>query len=79
MDEAVAGAIIGVAAGVMAGGIVFLVVLLQKAKKCPDCGTAAPKFRIPANRRQMLWGGWTCPECGCELDRRWRMVESNES
>jgi hypothetical protein len=35
---------------------------------CPTCGTPAPRFRKPANRRQMLWGGWTCP-CGTECDK----------
>jgi hypothetical protein len=35
---------------------------------CPDCSKVAPRFRLPENRRQELWGGWTCPACGCEVD-----------
>lgn len=36
---------------------------------CPDCGAALPTFRKPANARQALWGGWTCANCGCEIDK----------
>jgi hypothetical protein len=42
--------------------------------KCSDCGTPPPLMRRPANRRQMLWGGWTCANCGAELDRAGRKV-----
>jgi hypothetical protein len=76
MDGLPVGAIIGAVAGVVGGGLAVLVYgLLQKPRVCPECGTPAPKVRKPANRRQMLWGGWTCPKCGCELDRRGRKVE----
>ena len=37
---------------------------------CAVCGQALPLVRRPRNRRQVLWGGWTCPNCGTELDRR---------
>lgn len=36
---------------------------------CPHCQTPAPRVRKPANRRQLLWGGWTCPHCGLEIDK----------
>ena len=36
---------------------------------CPDCGTPVPRFRHPTSFRQALWGGWTCSECGTEMDR----------
>ena len=36
---------------------------------CPACQTPAPRIRKPANRRQFLWGGWTCAHCGRELDK----------
>lgn len=42
--------------------------------ECPRCGTPVPAVRKPANRRQVLWGGWTCPECGCEIDKWGREV-----
>jgi hypothetical protein len=75
MDVFLAGAVIGGIAGVAGGLAVLAVAMLQKPRACPECGTPAPKFRKPANRRQALWGGWTCPECGCEVDRRGRKVE----
>lgn len=36
---------------------------------CRKCDTPCPPVRTPANFRQMLWGGWTCPHCGYELDK----------
>ncbi|MBM4073717.1 MAG: hypothetical protein FJ271_33070 [Planctomycetes bacterium] len=34
---------------------------------CPDCGGDIP--RKATTREQVWWGGGTCPECGCEVDR----------
>ncbi len=36
---------------------------------CDVCGAPAPVVRKPANWRQALWGGWTCPQCRSEFDR----------
>jgi hypothetical protein len=36
---------------------------------CPKCGTTFPKVRKPANLRQALWGGGTCKNCSCEVDK----------
>ena len=36
---------------------------------CPRCGTPLPMIRKPASRDEKLWGGWTCPNCGCKVDR----------
>ena len=36
---------------------------------CQKCHTPAPSLRIPKNMNQTLWGGWTCAECGYELDK----------
>lgn len=33
-----------------------------------------PVVRKPANWKQALWGGWTCPRCGSEYDRWGRKV-----
>ncbi len=44
---------------------------------CPDCGEPAPAVRTPANRRQALWGGHTCAECGTEYDKWGRRVEGD--
>lgn len=45
--------------------------------KCAECGVPMPPLRRPANRRQMLWGGWTCKNCGTELDRRGNPVDES--
>jgi hypothetical protein len=75
MDGILGGALIGAVAGAVGGLAVGVIALLQKPKKCPECDTPMPRFRQPANRRQALWGGWTCPQCGCEMDRRGRKVK----
>lgn len=36
---------------------------------CPRCGNHLPAIRIPRNRQQRQWGGWTCSKCGCEVDK----------
>jgi len=37
--------------------------------RCPRCGTAMPLVRKPTSGQQMMWGGYTCPKCGCEMDK----------
>jgi hypothetical protein len=37
--------------------------------KCLKCGEPAPLVRMPASWDQTLWGGWTCSQCGFELDK----------
>ena len=46
-----------------------------KPGPCLQCGTPMPIIRKPANLRQAMWGGWTCSECGLELDKWGRPVE----
>ena len=36
---------------------------------CPDCGARMPALRVPEDWHQLMWGGWTCPECGCRMDK----------
>jgi hypothetical protein len=36
---------------------------------CLQCGAPAPAVRKPASLRQAMWGGWTCRQCGFELDK----------
>jgi hypothetical protein len=45
---------------------------------CPNCGEPAPAIRKPRNRRQRLWGGATCEECGVEYDKWGRPVDEAE-
>jgi len=44
------------------------------AVSCPRCDSPLPRVRDPQNARQALWGGWTCVECGCEVDQWGREV-----
>ncbi len=43
--------------------------------RCPKCGKPAPAVRWPKNRRQALWGGWTCEACGTEFDKWGQRVQ----
>jgi hypothetical protein len=57
----------------------FLLLKQSKAKgrwgigslraSCPRCGTRLPMIRKPASAEEMMWGGWTCPKCGCKVDK----------
>ncbi len=49
-----------------------------KPLECPHCGEPAPLVRKPANRRQTLWGGATCRECGQEYDKWGKPVEDDD-
>ncbi len=37
--------------------------------KCPRCATPLNAVRKPSSMDEALWGGWTCPNCGCKVDR----------
>ena len=41
---------------------------------CPRCKTQLAVARKPLTRRQALWGGWTCPTCGTEVDKWGREI-----
>lgn len=61
------------AAVVVIGAIIILGVI-SPVKICPECGRPLPKIRLPKGKRQAVWGGWTCPNCGCEIDRDGRKI-----
>src|SRR6185295_1416630 len=42
--------------------------------RCPKCGKKMPLVNFNASFAQILWGGWTCPKCGCEMDSWGRVV-----
>lgn len=46
-----------------------------KKTLCPGCGAEQPRVRKPNNLRQALWGGSTCLNCGCEMDRFGRKLK----
>ncbi len=60
----------GIVGGISGGVAVFVWALMQSPKTCPDCDTPLPKFRRPENNQQRMWGGWTCPNCSCDIDRK---------
>jgi hypothetical protein len=43
-------------------------------QNCPRCGTPLPRFRKPASASEAMWGGWTCPQCGCKVDKYGREI-----
>jgi hypothetical protein len=43
---------------------------------CPRCGESMPRVRVPRSRSQRLWGGCTCNNCGCEMDKWGREIET---
>jgi hypothetical protein len=49
-----------------------------KAVHCPQCDERLPTLRLPS-LSQVAWGGWTCPQCGCEVDKWGRAVREDES
>ena len=61
---------VGFAGFCLVGG--FKVMNRSSILKCGKCAEPMPLNRLPKNRKQMLWGGWTCPKCGTELDRSGR-------
>jgi hypothetical protein len=61
-------------------GLPLLLLIISTIKKgkfginlslpnCPKCDEKVPAFRSPTSTKQALWGGWTCLNCGCEIDK----------
>jgi hypothetical protein len=46
---------------------------------CPRCGTPLPMIRRPASPQEAMWGGWTCPKCGCKVDKWGREISMDAS
>jgi hypothetical protein len=67
------GAIVGAFAGLFGGLAVLVLGLLMPARKCPECGFVFPKFGRKYARPGFS-GGWICPKCECEVDRRGNKV-----
>jgi len=43
---------------------------------CPRCSTQLPAIRKPNSMPEMMWGGFTCPKCGCKIDKYGREIVS---
>ncbi|MCK5833172.1 hypothetical protein KAH81_05815 [bacterium] len=46
---------------------------------CPKCNEQMPTLRIPQEIHQLMWGGWTCPKCGCKMDKFGKEIAIVES
>jgi len=42
--------------------------------RCPVCGLAPSNIRAPDNFNQLLWGGFTCKNCGANVDKWNRLL-----
>ena len=77
-ESAKTGAIVG---GI--GGVIGAYLTVRKANQalrelpCPECGSVLGDNK-PGKRtyQQTFWGGWTCPGCGCDVDRHGKRRES---
>lgn len=45
--------------------------------RCPGCNEPMPQVRIPDTLHQLMWGGWTCPKCGCRMDKWGKRIMEN--
>jgi len=41
----------------------------RQRASCPHCHSKAPLVRFPKSLQQFWWGGWTCKECGRDMDK----------
>jgi len=35
---------------------------------CPTCGCEHQEFMTPTTLSEIVWGGWTCSNCGTRID-----------
>ena len=45
---------------------------------CPRCKATLHQARKPRTLRQAMWGGYTCPSCGTEVDKWGRKINGPE-
>jgi hypothetical protein len=62
--------VVGFCGSVLAIMAILAIDLLKPQRFCPDCHGTLPKLRRLKNRRQRREGGWTCPQCACEVSRK---------
>ena len=46
---------------------------------CPECSKQLPPFRKPTSLKQGLWGGWSCPNCGAEVNKWGSVVHEDRA
>lgn len=64
------GVVGGIIGGIVAAIYVARMNIKMRARPCPRCHQVLGN-KQPAARsvKQILVGGWTCPACGCDVDR----------
>jgi|APSaa5957512535_1039671.scaffolds.fasta_scaffold743237_1 hypothetical protein len=45
---------------------------------CPVCNNPLPPIRMPTSLKQGWKGGWTCENCGAEIDRKGKLIMSGK-
>ncbi|MDP3494430.1 MAG: hypothetical protein Q8R82_15070 [Hyphomonadaceae bacterium] len=73
MEEAFMPALIG---AVATAAVLIIFIVFRKPAKCEKCGAEQPKVRTPENMNQAMWGGYTCPGCGSQLDARGKLKKA---
>lgn len=64
--------------GGLAGGLgVIVYALLQPRRNCPKCDQLLPRTRIPKTAREALLGGWHCPKCNVQVDRKGALLSGH--
>lgn len=65
---------------IMIGVFIFLIINQFRKKKnknetnlfkvkCPKCNTEQSFIRVPKDIKEAVWGGYTCSNCGCKMDK----------
>jgi hypothetical protein len=57
----------------------FLIPFNLASVSCPRCNALLPQVRKPRSSQQTMWGGWTCPKCGVDVDKWGREVTAARS
>jgi tRNA(Ile2) C34 agmatinyltransferase TiaS len=59
-------------------GLLVTFAVVSPVRRCPNCGQAFPRLRMPQSFGEALSGGWRCTHCGTKADRFARQVEANQ-
>jgi hypothetical protein len=69
-----------IALGIVIGLVIYGTIAKNRwginfqAVVCPKCGTQMPRVRAPTSAGEAMWGGFTCPKCGCRTDKWGRQL-----
>jgi len=67
----ISGIVGGLVGGMFAAWYVARMNAKLRTQPCPKCGQPLGDEKAAARSlSQIMWGGWTCPKCGCDVDRQ---------